>query len=70
MTREEAKRLRDIANKLDDHSYDIMDHTNREAHWFHWGANEIRKVIMDGGYNGIIDEKYKKVKTNWELREE
>lgn len=71
MKKEEADRLRDIANTLDDHSYDIYyDGDTKQARWFHWAANEIRKVIMDGGYNGIIDAKYSKTELKWELNKE
>ena len=74
MKRTEANRLREIANELDDHSYDIYykDHRyTKEAEWFHWAATEIRKVIIDSGFNGIIDAKLKtKTKMEWELNKE
>lgn len=64
MKKKEADRLRDIANVLDDQCYAYdTDESNRQAQWFHWAANEIRKVIMDGGFNGIIDAKYDKTCT-------
>lgn len=73
MKNNEADRLRDIANVLDDKCYVICnnDGYNRPAQLFHWAANEIRKVIMDGGFNGITDEKYDKTcTTTWQLNEE
>ncbi len=72
MKKKEAKRLRDIANELDNYCYDLYykdPKHSKEAQWFHWGATEIRKVIMNGGYNGIIDAKYRK-EVNWELKED
>lgn len=71
MKKIEANRLRDIANCIDDHSYDVYDDgDSRQARWFHWAANEIRKVIMDAGFNCIIDAKYSKVEEKWELNKE
>ena len=71
MRKKEADRLKDIANVLDDHSYDVYyAGDTKQAHWFHWGAQEIRKVIMNGGFNGITDAKYSKVEEKWELKEE
>ena len=56
MKKNEADRLRDIANVLYDHSYDIyMDHTSEEAHWFRWAAEEIRKVLFNSGYPSFND---------------
>lgn len=73
MKKNEADRLRDIANALDDQCYANIydtDEYNRQSQLFHWAANEIRKVIMDGGFNGIIDAKYDKTCTTWQLNEE
>ena len=70
MKKTEADRLWNLANELDDHSYDIYAADHRQAQWFHWAAVEIRKVIMDAGYNGIIDAKYSKVEAKWELNKE
>lgn len=73
MKKKEAKRLRDIANELDDHCYELYykdQKHSKEAEWFHWAANEIRIVIMDSGFNGIIDAKYNKPCTTWELNKE
>lgn len=70
MKRHEANRLRDIANELDDHSYDIYSEDRKQAQWFHWAATEIREVLMNSGFNGIIDAKYSKVETKWELNKE
>ena len=51
MKKNEADRLRDIADILYDHGYDIyMDSTNDEALWFRWAAEEIRKVLFNSGY--------------------
>lgn len=56
MKKNEADRLRDIANVLYDHGYAIhMDSTNEEAHWFGWAATEIRKVLFDSGYPSFND---------------
>ena len=56
MKKNEADRLRDIADVLDDHGYDIyMDHTSEEAHWFRWAAEEIRKVLFNSGYSSFND---------------
>lgn len=56
MRKNEADRLRDIADVLDDHCNDLSkDSTNREAHWFHWGAEEIRKVIFNSGFRCFSD---------------
>lgn len=67
MKKEEANRLRDIANELDDHCYDIYSKDHTQANLFHWASTEIRKVIMDAGFNGIIDAKYDKTTTTkWE----
>ena len=58
MKKEEAKRLRDIADVLDDQYYHSdMDGTNQIARWCHWGAEEIRKVVSDSGFNAFNDEK-------------
>lgn len=73
MKKKEADRLRDIANVLDDQCYAIIYDTgeyNRQSQRFHWAANEIRKVIMDGGFNGIIDAKYDRNCASWELNKE
>lgn len=72
MKKNEADRLRDIANELDDQCYAICnnDGYNRQAQLFHWAANKIRIVIMDGGFNGIIDAKYDKTGTTWQLDKE
>lgn len=71
MKKKEADRLRDIANCIDDHSYETYyDGDSRQARWFHWVANEIRKVIMNAGFNSIIDAKYSKVEEKWELDKE
>lgn len=70
MKRNEADRLRDIANVLDDHCYDIYHSDSKQSWWFRWAATEIRKVIMDGGFNGITDEKYDRTHTAWELNKE
>ena len=71
MKKNEADRFRDIADVLDDHSYEsYYDGYSRQARWFHWAANEIRKVIMDAGFNGIIDAKYSKVEEKWEINKE
>ena len=74
MKRTEANRLREIANELDDHCYDLYykDHKyTKEAERFHRAAIEIRRVIIDSGFNGIIDAK-RKTKTimEWELNKE
>lgn len=70
MKRKEAKRLRDIANVLDDQCsrlfYKDPKHCD-EAKWLHFAANQIREVLMDGGFNGIVDEKYSKTKAKWEV---
>ena len=61
MNEKEADRLRNIADALDDQYYDSCinrDSTNNQDRWFHWAANEIRKVIMDSGFKGIINTKY------------
>lgn len=59
MRKEEADRLRDIADVLDDHcNYLPKDSTNREAHWFHWGAEEIRKVLFNSGFNAFNHTDY------------
>ena len=56
MKKNEADRLRDIADILYDHGYDIyMDSTNDEAHWFRWAAEEIRKVLFNSGYSSFND---------------
>lgn len=56
MRQNEADRLRDIANVLYDHGYDIyMDHTSEEAQWFRWAAEEIRKVLFNSGYSSFND---------------
>lgn len=70
MKKSEADRLRDIANTIDDHSYDVYPKDHTQANWFHWAATEIRKVIMNGGFNGIVDEKYSKTEAKWELNKE
>lgn len=73
MKKNEADRLRDIANTLDDQCYANIYDTNeynRTAQLFHWAANEIRIVIMDSGFNGIIDAKYHKPCRTWELNKE
>lgn len=70
MKKKEADRLREIANVLDDHSYDIYRENSKQARWFHWAANEIRVVLMEAGYNGIIDAKYSKPEGKWELNKE
>lgn len=57
MKKKEAKRLREIANVLDDHSCDIKDHTSKQAHWFHWAAQEIRKVLFYSGFSAFKEEK-------------
>ena len=56
MKKNEADRLRDIANVLYDHGYSIhMDSTNDEARWFYWAAEEIRKVLFNSGYPSFND---------------
>ena len=70
MKKIEADRLRDIANELDDHSYDVYPKDHTQANWFHWAATEIRKVIMNAGFNCIIDAKYSKVNEKWEFNKE
>lgn len=70
MRKKEADRLRDIADVLDDHCYDIYPKDHKQAYWFHWGAQEIRKVIFDGGFNAFNAfnaEKYSKAEEKWEL---
>lgn len=59
MKQNEADRLRDIANELDDHYDDFpKDSTNTQAYWFHWAAEEIRKIIFDSGFNAFNNAKY------------
>lgn len=73
MKRDEANRLRDIANELDDYSYDIChkDGYNKQVQMFHLAAYKIRELIMDSGFDSFIDTKYIKTKqTNWELDKE
>lgn len=54
MRQNEADRLRDIADVLDEHYNDFpKDSTNNEAHWFRWAAEEIRKVLFNSGYNSF-----------------
>ena len=56
MKKNEADRLRDIADVLYDHGYDIyMDSNNEEASWFGWAAEEIRKVLFNSGYSSFND---------------
>ena len=70
MRKAEADRLRDIADILDDHSYNIYSEDHKQAHWFHWGAQEIRKVLFDSGFHAFFDAKYSKVEEKWELNKE
>lgn len=74
MKKSEANRLRDIANELDGHSYDLYykyHKYTKEAEWFHRAATEMRKVIIDSGFNGIIDAKLLKAEIkDWELNKE
>ena len=59
MKKEEADILRDIADVLDEHcNYLSKDSTNKEDHWFHWGAQAIRAVIFSSGFKAFNDEKY------------
>lgn len=54
MNKNEANRLRDIADVLDDHYNDFpKDSTNTQAHWFYWASQEIRKVIFNSGFNAF-----------------
>lgn len=70
MKKSEADRLRDIADVLDDHCYDIYPEDHKQAYWFHWGAQEIRKVLFDSGFHAFLDEKYSKAEEKWELYKE
>lgn len=59
MNKNEADRLRDIANTLDDqYKYFDNDRTNKQTQWFHWASQEIRKVIFYSGFNAFNDSKY------------
>ena len=54
MKKNEADRLRDIADVLDDHYNDFpRDCTNNESHWLSWAADEIRKVLFNSGFNAF-----------------
>ena len=56
MKKNEADRLRDIADVLYDHGYDIYMYSNNdEARWFRWAAEEIRKVLFNSGYSSFSD---------------
>lgn len=65
MKKKEADRLRDLANLLDEHCYAIYHSDTKQAWWFRWASTEIRKVIMDAGFNGIIDERYNRTTAEW-----
>ena len=59
MKQNEADRLRDIANELDGHYNDFSkDSNNTQAYWFHWAAQEIRKIIFDAGFNAFNNVNY------------
>lgn len=70
MKKKEAERLREIADLLDEHFLDIWHENHNHGWWLHSTATEIRKVIMDAGFNGFIDAKYSKVEAKWELNKE
>ena len=56
MKKNEADRLRYIANVLDEHYNGFpKDSTNKEAHWFRWATEEIRKVLFNSGYPSFND---------------
>lgn len=77
MNEKEADKLRVIANVLDDQYYDSdIDCTNKQSKWFHWAAQEIRKVIIDSEFDGITNVKcgttrtYDITRTTWKPKEE
>lgn len=71
MKKTEADRLRDIADTLDDQYYNTaIDSTNSQSQWFHWGATEIRKLIMDGGHIVFTNKKYDNTQTTCKFNEE
>ena len=62
MKKNEADRLRDIADVLEDHCYYLYykdEKHSKEAEWFYWGATEIRKLIIDSGFKGGVKHERK-----------